>query len=231
VADILLDDGYRVYTPTLTGLGDRSHLLTPDINLTTHVEDIVNLVLWEDLDHVVLCGHSYGGMVITGAVERLQGRVGALIYLDAIMPGAGQTVQDCHVEVQALAILELFDQLAADSNGLYMRPMSAEMFMVGESDRAWVNAKCTPHPYVTFKESLPSISAREAVARKIYVRAALFDMPMLRAHAKRLEGDPSWEVFELPYGHDLMVDAPAEVADILVSAGRFAIPGPSQTVR
>jgi hypothetical protein len=93
------------------------------------------------------------------------------------------------------------------------------MFSVGESDRAWVDAKCTLHPYATFKESLPSISALEEMPRKIYVRAAQFDMPMLWAQAKRLESDPTWEVIELPYGHDLMIDAPAQVADILVAAG------------
>ena len=218
VADRLAADGHRVFAPTLTGLGDRSHLLTPHVNLTTHINDVVNLVLWEELDEIVLCGHSYAGMVITGAAEALQSRVRALVYLDAIVPRAGQSVLDCHVEAGALSTVQLFEALAADSNGHYLAPFSAEMLMVGAADRAWVDARCTTHPYATFKEALPATYAAERISQKVYVRANGFDMPMLRAQTERLKGDPTWKLIELPYGHDLMVDAPAQVADILRAA-------------
>lgn len=215
----LLADGHRVYAPTLTGLGDRSHLLSPSVRLGTHVDDIVNLILWEDLDNVVLCGHSYGGMVVTGAVESLQNRVKALVYLDAIVARAGQSLMDCLTEANDSLTPKLFDELARDSNGSYLKPLSAELFGVGESDRAWVDSKCTLHPYATFKEPVPSTAAREAIARKIYVLATQPTTPVLASHAKRLESDPSWTVIQLPFGHDLMIDAPGETFDVLMMAG------------
>ena len=86
--------GHDVYTPTLTGLGERVHLARPDIDLTTHVTDIVNLIRYEDLTDIVLVGHSSGGMVITGAVDQLPDRIAHLVYLDAFVPLSGQSVFD-----------------------------------------------------------------------------------------------------------------------------------------
>src|SRR5690606_22210546 len=91
VADRLQDRGHRVFTPTLSGMGERSHTFTPAINLDTHIADIVNLLAWEDLENVVLCGHSYGGMVVTGVADRAAGRIGSLVYLDANIPEDGQS--------------------------------------------------------------------------------------------------------------------------------------------
>ena len=76
--------GHDVFTPTLTGVGERSHLLSPHVNLDTHLDDIVNLIRWEELSDVVLCGHSYGGCVISGVADRVPDRIGALVYLDAL---------------------------------------------------------------------------------------------------------------------------------------------------
>ncbi len=77
--------GQEVFTPTLTGLADRSHLLSPEVNLETHITDVTNLILWEELSDVVLCGHSYGGAVISGVADRIPDRIGALVYLDAFV--------------------------------------------------------------------------------------------------------------------------------------------------
>jgi pimeloyl-ACP methyl ester carboxylesterase len=86
--------GHDVFTPTLTGVGERSHLLSPDVNLDTHITDVVNLIRWEELSGIVLCGHSYGGCVITGVADRLSDRVAALVYLDAFVPEDGQSLHD-----------------------------------------------------------------------------------------------------------------------------------------
>ena len=91
VGDLLTDDGYRVYRPTLTGQGERAHLASPAVDLDTHVNDIVNLIRFEDLHDVVLVGHSYGGMVVTGVADRLPGRIKRVIYLDAFLPLDGET--------------------------------------------------------------------------------------------------------------------------------------------
>src|SRR3984957_20745503 len=84
--------GHNVFTPTLTGVADRSHLLSPDVNLDTHIDDVVNLIRWEELSDVVLCGHSYGGMVITGVADALSDRIRSLVYLDAFVPKDGEAL-------------------------------------------------------------------------------------------------------------------------------------------
>src|ERR1035441_10113729 len=86
VADLLTAKGHKVFTPTLTGLGERSHLMSPTIDLTTHITDIANVIMWERLGNVVLCGHSYGGLVISGVVERIRKAIEAMVFLDAFVP-------------------------------------------------------------------------------------------------------------------------------------------------
>ena len=91
---LLIAQGHRVYAPTLSGQGERLHLLSPAINLDTHISDIVGELRWKDLENVVLVGHSYGGMVVTGVVEREFARIGAIVYLDAFLPKSGQSLND-----------------------------------------------------------------------------------------------------------------------------------------
>src|SRR5260221_7032991 len=86
--------GHEVFTPTLTGVGERSHLLSRHVNLDTHIDDVVNLIRWEELSDVVLCGHSYGGCVISGVADRVPDRIGALVYLDAFVLEDGQSLHD-----------------------------------------------------------------------------------------------------------------------------------------
>src|SRR4051812_30047626 len=94
VAKRLRSEGYDVYTPTLTGLGERSHLLSPEINLDTHIQDVLNVIRWQDLETIVLCGHSYGGMVVTGVADVVPDRIASLVYLDAYVPRSGESVWD-----------------------------------------------------------------------------------------------------------------------------------------
>ena len=89
---LLTAQGHRVYRVTLTGLGERVHLASPSIGLTTHIADVVNTISWEQLEDVVLVGHSYGGMVITGVADRIPARIRALIYVDAFLPESGESV-------------------------------------------------------------------------------------------------------------------------------------------
>jgi pimeloyl-ACP methyl ester carboxylesterase len=92
VDSLLTSRGHRVHRPTLTGLGERVHLGTPQTNLSTHVQDVVNSILFEELDDVVLIGHSYGGMVVTGVADRIPDRIRHLVYLDAFLPESGESV-------------------------------------------------------------------------------------------------------------------------------------------
>ncbi len=94
VRKALQQQGHEVFTPTLTGLGERSHLLSQQINLETHITDVVNLIKWEELSDVILCGHSYGGAVISGAADRITDKISALVYLDAFVLDNGQTLNE-----------------------------------------------------------------------------------------------------------------------------------------
>ncbi|MGZ0244868.1 MAG: alpha/beta fold hydrolase, partial [Alphaproteobacteria bacterium] len=91
VRRVLEEHGHTVFTPTLTGLGERSHLLSPDIDLETHIADVINLLVWEELNDVILVGHSYGGMVITGVADQAKDRLRHIVYLDAFLPADGES--------------------------------------------------------------------------------------------------------------------------------------------
>ncbi len=127
VAVPLRQRGHRVFTPTLTGLGERVHLRAPGNDLEQHVADVDNLLEWEELDRVVLCGHSYAGMIITALADRVPGRIERLVYVDAYLPRHGQCVFDLRPAEQTA---ELRRRVAADGDGWLMPPTSAEAFGV-----------------------------------------------------------------------------------------------------
>jgi pimeloyl-ACP methyl ester carboxylesterase len=198
--------GHRVFAPTLTGLGARSHLLGKSINLPTHVEDIVNLIKWEKLSGIVLAGHSYGGMVISGAAECVPaGTIASLVYLDALAPHNGQSVIDILGHIRAFR---------GDED-----PVPVPQWYAGDDKRAEaIMANCgSPHPRASLTERIALSGAAERIARKVYVRASSEPGSSERT-ASRLRGDPSWRVEEIACGHMVMIDAPRETADILMRA-------------
>ena len=139
VARLLTQSGHEVFTPALTGVGERSHLLTPDINLDTHILDVVNVMKWQELNKVVLVGHSYAGMVISGVAEQLEEAILSFVMLDAFFPETGQAL----VDLQPQPIRETF--LTAARNGAStIPPRPAAMFNGIEKDRAW--GRCPMHP-------------------------------------------------------------------------------------
>jgi pimeloyl-ACP methyl ester carboxylesterase len=196
--------GNCVYTPTLTGLADRSHLLSPSINLSTHITDIVNLIRWEEMNAIVLCGHSYGGIVVTGVADLMPERIAALVYLDAYVPESGQSWADMRPR----------DTPA----GLTLPPTSAEVFRVNERDREWVDRQCTPHPVACATEKLTLTGQYHAVPRKLYIRAAEFPSVGFERIYDRVKSDPGWIAMKLPCGHDAMLDMPDALAEMLEAA-------------
>lgn len=141
VTDRLQEAGHTVYTPTLTGLGDRSHLMRRDINLDTHITDVVNVFKWEGISDAVLCGHSYGGWVISGVVEQVRSQVASMVFLDAYVPRDGETGLDIATPASRDGI-----NLAIKNGDISRPPPAAEFFKVNEKDRAWVESKMTPQP-------------------------------------------------------------------------------------
>ena len=136
VSDRLLTAGHRVFTPTLTGLADRAHLLTPEVNLMTHVQDVVGLIQSEELEDIVLCGHSYGGMVITGVAEALRSRIDAMVYLDAFVPEPQQSLVDAMPEDRREKA-----RLAFGSNWRIPSPSAASWKITSPEDQAWVDRR------------------------------------------------------------------------------------------
>jgi len=215
VADRLEAQGHKVFTPTLTGLGERSHLLEAmRIELATHIADVANVFRFERLSDAVLCGHSYGGMVISGAMEKLpDGAVRALVYLDAFVPADGDALADIASPAVRQAIAGLVAEKATQ-----MKPVPAAVFKVNEQDRAWVDAMCTPHPLATMTDKIALTGAHEKVARKTYVRATGYPSPSFDAARAKAASSAGWRVLDLPCGHDAMVDLPDRVADVLIEA-------------
>lgn len=209
VARLLLRDGHDVFAPTLTGLCERSHLRRPDTGLDTHILDVANEIKWQELKDVVLVGHSYGGMVISGAAERAERSIAALVFLDAFVPEDGQALNDLSPPAVRDAVL------AAQRDGATaVPPRSAAMFNVNAKDRAWVDAQCTPQPIQCMLGKVRLSGARERIARKAYIRASAYpSVPFDAALAKAR--DRGWRSYEVACGHDVMIDAPERLAEIL----------------
>jgi pimeloyl-ACP methyl ester carboxylesterase len=215
VTDRLHKAGHVVFTPTLTGLGERSHLLRAGINLTTHVTDVVNAMKWERLTDVVLCGHSYGGMVISGVAEQMAPAIRSIVFLDAFVPRDGEAVQSLtSTEVQRGVAA------AVERGDLAMPPRSSEAFGVNAADRAWVDSLCVPQPIGCFTEKMALTGAVGRIPRKSYIRAASYINPGFDRALAAAKADPSWRTYEVSCGHDVMVDAPERVSEILVEVAQ-----------
>jgi pimeloyl-ACP methyl ester carboxylesterase len=211
VADVLTRHGHKVFTPTLTGLGERSHLMRRDIDLDTHITDIANVFKWEDLSDAVLAGHSYGGWVISGAVEQVAPRVASIVFVDAWMPDDGVRGVDNTSAFSRKGIL------AAIENGDISRPPpSAELFAVNEKDRAWVDAMMTPQPLGVALQPIRLTGARDRIPKKTYIRASAWPSEPFDRHLAACKADPTWRTYELPCGHDIMVDMPEGLAEVLM---------------
>jgi pimeloyl-ACP methyl ester carboxylesterase len=215
VAELLRARGHHVFAPTLSGLGERSHQFSPAINLSTHVTDILNLIKWERLDNVVLLGHSYGGMVISGVADRAHDKIAALVYLDALIPHDGQSVFD----LAPPEVMKVQLDGAAANGGYAVPPTPALAFEVNEKDRAWVDASCTPQPLACMIERIKFTGRGIAgVRKKLYILAANWGSGRgFRRFYNDVKDQPGWARFELACGHDAMIDMPEGLAAILLA--------------
>lgn len=208
--------GHEVFAPSLTGLGERAHLSSPDVDLDTHIADIVNLLDWWELEDVVLVGHSYAGMVIAGAADQRPDRFGALVFVDAVIPEDGKSV----IDMQSPGRAELLAQSVADNDGWRLPKMSAELYGVEDADKAaWVNAKCVDQPWATFTQPLSLSGDWLSVPRKLYIRCTETPLDYMDAFAERAAGDDNWDLMQLETGHDCMVTEPERQAAMLMTLG------------
>jgi pimeloyl-ACP methyl ester carboxylesterase len=210
VADLLTAKGHTVFTPTLTGLGERSHLLAKGIDVSTHATDVVNVFKYERLTNAVLCGHSYGGLVISSVAEQIAPSISSIVFLDAFLPDNGDSMMD----LTGQAVIDA-THAAQAADALGVPPRKAEAFAVNEKDRAWVDSLTGLQPIGCFFEKLKLTGARDRIAKKAYIRAADYANPGFDKALARVKSDPSWRTYGVPCGHDVMVDMPERLADIL----------------
>ena len=197
VARLLRQAGHEVYTPTLTGLGERAHLMSRTI----------------DLGSVVLCGHSYGGMVIAGVAEQIAAKIRSLVYLDAFVPENGKSLFDYLPAEQSA---RMRTDAAQNGEGYKVTPIPATAFAVNAKDTAWVDAMCVKQPLATFEQKL-ALSGRQ-VPKRVYILAAGWEPSPFQQFGARFKDDRGWQFVSIACGHDVMVDRPQELADVLIAA-------------
>lgn len=209
VADILEARGHRVFAPTLAGVAERAHLLSRDITLDTHIADVVGVFEQEGIQEAVLCGHSYGGWVVSGAVEVILSRVSGLVFVDAHLPDDGQRGVDTSNGREEIE--------AAAKRGDMSRPQQTAAYLgVNERDRAWVDSMLTPQPIGPSFQPIRLTGAREAVPRRAYVRAPAFISDTFDESLRRAR-ERGYRIYEVAGGHDVMIDAPEALAQILLA--------------
>jgi pimeloyl-ACP methyl ester carboxylesterase len=211
--------GHEVHHPTLTGLGERSHLRGPvgtGLGLDTHVEDVLAVLEYEDLREVVLVGHSYGGMVVTGVADRAADRLQHLVYLDAWLPHDGESLFDLMRPERR----DSFRERARQHGGLVPSPPPQLFGVTAPPTVDWLAARLGPQPVRTFEQPLVLRSPPEVISLpRTYIRCtegplvSIFDPFAARARATS-----GWRYEELRTGHDAMVTAPHELASALPSS-------------
>lgn len=201
--------GHTVYAPSLTGLGDRRHLYRSGIDLAVHVEDIVQLIEYEDLKDVVLVGWSYGGMVISDVLARMPERIGSMVYLDAFVPEPGQAL----VDLNSPAVAESMRKAAAE--GRDVPPIPLKVFGVSDAEvTAYVTPKLNVQPVQTFMQASKALSVRPRIPHT-YVRANGWPAPPFDKALELFKNMPGAKTHTIETSHLLMLTAPERTAEIL----------------
>jgi pimeloyl-ACP methyl ester carboxylesterase len=211
VRPLLRAAGHDVFTPSLTGIGERVHLASPQVGLGTHVRDVVNAILYEDLRDVVLLGFSYGGMVVTGALEHVADRVRELVFLDAFVPGDGDSV---------LSLSGAPGRRPAEVGEPWLAPAPARVFD-DPAEAAFSAPRRTPQPVATFTEPVHLAQPLEAFPfGRTYVRATVEEPGVpwaaFERAAQRARRNPAWRYREIATTHMVASNRPQELAAVLL---------------
>lgn len=203
--------GHEVYTPTLTGLGERIHLASPNVNLDTHIQDVVNVLVYEDLWDVILVGGSYGGMVITGVADQVPERLQQLAYLDAFAPHDGEALVD----------------IGAPDDGAFELPTLSHGVRAAARDGQWqlpsgrADPRMAPYLIATWTQPI-QLRRPSGTVPRTFIRCTRFELtptvsPDLETSAERARTEPDWRYYELAAGHNAALAAPRETAELLLN--------------
>lgn len=217
----LREAGHEVYAPTLSGLGERSHLSSCDIDLSCHIQDIVNVLRYQDLEDVILIGHSYGGMVITGVADKCPERLSQLVYLDALVPENGQSTMDQMAPTSTVPA-KVVENSTKSIEGV--PPESSEaMGITNSADIKWMEERVVPHPRGTLTEPLYLHGDKTYEIARTYISCTIGQtksMPSIAQAAQRIQSESGWHYLELKSGHSAMIIVPKELAEMLISLVR-----------
>jgi pimeloyl-ACP methyl ester carboxylesterase len=209
LARLLRAAGHEVWQPSLTGLGERSHLASPGITLSTHIQDVVNVFEYEELTDVVLVGHSYGGMVITGVASRVADRIRTLVYLDAFLPENGQCLFDIAGQPGASGFIE------SQKNTPGLVPF---MGIAATSDDREVaeqrRRKLDLHPLLTLTEAVKLDGSERSIRNRTYILAT--KRPGFQRFYDRVKDDPAWKTHTIDTGHVVQMEDPEGLAKLLL---------------
>jgi pimeloyl-ACP methyl ester carboxylesterase len=219
VRRLLQQAGHEVFTPSLTGLGERAHLISPQVSLSTHIRDVVNHILYEDLNSIVLMGFSYGGFVVTGALEHVAERVRHLVYLDAFVPRSGETALG-HIAGLGRAPIALGQD--------WLMPAADRQFDDAE-EGAWIKPRRGPHPRACFTEPVYLAQPLEEYGNfsRTYIKATLdpetdVGAKQFLAAAQHAKASPAWRYEEIATTHMVASNQPQALAQLLMSVAAAA---------
>ena len=217
VADGLRARGHRVLTPTQTGTGERAHLISRLITISTHVDDIAGVFEAEDLADVILVGHSYGGMAVTGVADRMPERIRHLVYLDALVPENGETAFSLLPPGMADARIKAVREQGA---GIAFPVPGPEAFAIPDGPvKDWVMRHLRPHPVGTYETPLRLTKAAGAGLPVTYVAYTNPALASIEPSRQRARGKAGWRYLELPVPHDVEVVEPDRLIELLAGVG------------
>ncbi|MEM8979028.1 MAG: alpha/beta hydrolase [Pseudomonadota bacterium] len=203
--------GHETHAPTLTGLGERSHLLGKDITPDDHVTDIVNTLRWRDLSDVFLVGHSYGGMVISGVAGRVPERIVGLVYLDAFVPE--QSGFSLFAQANPERMKTFQRQIDAGAEGL--EPDNFDAWTNDPKTKAWLKNMCTPHPTGCFSNGVTLTGREKEITQKLYIHCARNTPSPFVSEYQKVKSRSDWETAEIATKHNAMGEDPESLAALL----------------
>ncbi len=210
----LTNAGYKVYTPTLTGMENQANQANPDTGVSTHIQDILNLLVKENLHNVVLVGHSYGGMVIAGVADKAPERISQLVYLDAFVPKDGQSLGDI---IGPQGMTGIRQGAKAVGDGWRIPSFPVERFgITSEADIAFVKPKLVTQPLKTFDEPVQLKNPAATALPRTFIYLSNPPMGTFEGFAKIARESSDWKYYELATGHDAMVLEPQKLSELFL---------------